>query len=96
MNTLQKIGDEMRAGETLEVLKQGILNRKQIIGEGTMVLQEYERGEFIKVHAAEIEQDPGGQIYIKVHIAKIEQDPNKVEGAILISAKITAEQKSVA
>ena len=86
MNTLQKIGDEMRAGETLEALKQGILNRKQIIGEGTMVLQEYERGEFIKVHTAEIEQDPGGQI-IKVHIAKIEQDANKVEGAILISTK---------
>ena len=39
MNALQKIGDEMRAGETLEALKQGILNRKQIIGEGTMVLQ---------------------------------------------------------
>ena len=84
MNTLQNIGDEMRAGETLEALKQGILNR-------TMVLQEYERGEFIKGPSAEIEQDPGGQI-IKVHIAKIEQDPNKVEGAILISAKITAEQ----
>ena len=28
--------DEMRAGETLEALKQGILNRKQIIGEGTV------------------------------------------------------------
>ena len=88
MNTLQKIGDEMRAGETLEALKQGILNR-------TMVLQEYERGEFIKGPSAEIEQDPGGQI-IKVHIAKIEQDANKVEGATMISAKITAEQKSVA
>jgi len=75
MSTLQKIGDEMRAGETLEALKQGILNRKQIIGEGTMVLQEYERGEFIKVHTAEIEQDPGGQI-IKVHTAEIEIDPN--------------------
>lgn len=47
------------------------------------------------MHTAEIEQDPGGQI-IKVHIAKIEHDPNKVEGAIRISAKITAEQKSVA
>ena len=58
MTTLQKIGDEMRAVETLEALKQGILNRKQIIGEGTMVLQEYARGEFIKVHTAEIEQDP--------------------------------------
>jgi vacuolar-type H+-ATPase subunit I/STV1 len=98
MNTLQKIGDEMRAGETLEALKQGILNRKQIIGEGTMVLQDYARGEFIKVHTAEIEQDPGGQI-IKVHTAEIEQDPNKVEGGkgdILISANTTAEQKPVA
>lgn len=52
MNTLQKIGDEMRAGETLEALKQGILNRKQIIGEGTMVLQEYEslRGIYQSAH----------------------------------------------
>ena len=38
MNTLQKIGDEMRAGETLEALKQGILYRKQITGDGTLVL----------------------------------------------------------
>jgi len=60
-----------------------------------MVLQEYERGEFIKVHTAEIKQDPGGQ-NIKEHIAKIEQDANKVERAIMISAKITADQKWVA
>ncbi len=33
---------------------------------------------------------------MKVHTAEIEQDPNKVEGDILISANITAEQKSVA
>jgi hypothetical protein len=84
MNTLQKIGDEMRAGDTLEALKQGILNRKQIIGEGTMVLHEYEvcaGGKIIKVHTVEIEQDP------------------EVEGGkedIMISEKITAEQKSVA
>ena len=31
-----------------------------------------------------------------MHTAEIEQDPNKVEGDILISANITAEQKSVA
>jgi len=40
----------------------------------------------------------GGKI-IKVHTAEIEQDPNKVEGGkgdILISADLTAEQKSVA
>jgi len=89
LRELQKEVDDMRAGaETLEALKPGILNR-------TMVLQEYERGEFIKGPSAEIEQDPGGQI-IKVHIAQIEQDANKVEGAILISADITADQKSVA
>jgi hypothetical protein len=84
MNTLQKIGDEMRAGDTLEALKQGILNRKQIIGEGTMVLHDYEvcaGGKIIKVHTVEIEQDP------------------EVEGGkedIMISEKIIAEQKSVA
>ena len=89
LRELQKEVDDMRAGaETLEALKPGILNR-------TMVLQEYERGEFIKGPSAEIEQDPGGQI-IKVHIAQIEQDANKVEGAILISADITADQTLVA
>ena len=31
-----------------------------------------------------------------MHTAEIEQDPNKVEGAILISADITADQNSVA
>ncbi len=33
MAPLQTIVDEMRAGETLEVLKQGILNRKQSTGD---------------------------------------------------------------
>ena len=43
MTSLQKIVDEMRAGDgTLEALKQGILNRRKITGEGTMALQEYE------------------------------------------------------
>jgi len=77
--------DEMRAGDgLLEALKQGILNRRKITGEGTMVLQEYEvcaGGKIIKVHTVEIEQDP------------------EVEGGkedIMISEKITAEQKSVA
>ena len=42
MAPLQKIVDEMRAGDgPLEALKQGILNRRNIKGEGTMVLQEY-------------------------------------------------------
>ena len=42
MAPLQKIVDEMRAGDgPLGALKQGILNRRKIPGEGTMVLQEY-------------------------------------------------------
>ena len=82
MTTLQKIVDEMRAGDgTLEALKQGILNGRQITSEGTMVIQEYEvcaRGDIIKVHKAELEKDP-----------------NEVKGDILNSEKITAEQKPV-
>ena len=39
---LQKIVDEMRAGDgPLEALKQSILDRRKITGEGTMALQEY-------------------------------------------------------
>ena len=43
VTSLSQMVDEMRAGDgTLEALKQGILNRRKITGDGTMVLQEYE------------------------------------------------------
>ena len=147
------------AGETLEVLKQGILNRKQSTGDGTLVCKEYpeetkDNGKYSGESAGdgtlealtpglshyelqqmlddmremcadgsagsvgtleeqmtspkkimdeamvlqEYEVCAGGKI-IKVHTAEIEQDPNEVEGGkedILISADLTAEQKSVA